>query len=53
LESGVRKELISKTEIKDSYHQENKLKFSQTIGIPAMSGQLMKDLGFLGNSTTY
>ena len=38
-------ELTSKEDIKNVYHQENKTKFAQTIGIPAIKGKLMEDLG--------
>ena len=43
-------ELTDKKEIENACHKGNRAKFAQTIGTPAMRGQLMNDLGFLGTS---
>jgi len=43
-------ELIKKCDIKDAYHLENKNKFAQTIRTPAITRQLMNELGFFGGS---
>ena len=48
--NGQTTELTDKTEIENACHKGNKDKFAQTIGTPAISGQLMNDLGFLGTS---
>ena len=43
---GIKKELAAKNDIEDACHDENRKKFAQTIGTPAMCGQLMEDMGF-------
>ena len=42
-------ELIAKEDIENAYHNKNSKKFAQTAATPAMSGQLCKELGYLGN----
>ena len=43
---GSKVELTTKADIENACHQENKLKFAQTIGIPVISSKLIEDLGF-------
>jgi len=50
MENRTKIEIISKEGIEEVCYYENKGKFTQIIGISAMRGNLMKELGFLGNS---
>ena len=53
LENRTKIEIISKEGIEEVCNNENKGKFTQTIRTLAMRGNLMKELGFLGNSIAY
>ena len=47
---GTETELTSKTDIEEACNDSNRKKFQQTSNTPPMSGDLVHDLGYTGNS---
>ena len=51
--NDVYSELTQKEEKEFTCHKENRKKFLQTRGTPAMTGQLFRELDFIGYSKAY